>query len=159
MAKIIMLCGKLCSGKSTYAARLKNELNAVILSVDELMITLLGKETGEMHDEYVRRSKDYLFRKAAEIVNSGSDVILDQGFWSHSERENAKSFFSSQNVKCELHYLYISDDEWSRRIEKRNAEVLDGRSDAYFVDDGLKAKFISMFEAPDEDETDIIVEV
>ena len=29
MAKVIMLCGKICSGKSTYAERLKKEMNGI----------------------------------------------------------------------------------------------------------------------------------
>ncbi|MDO4862927.1 MAG: ATP-binding protein [Ruminococcus sp.] len=159
MAKVIMLCGRLCSGKSTYAERLRGELGAVVLSVDELMIALLGRETGDMHDEYVRRAKSYLFGKAADIAGAGADVVLDQGFWSRSERNEARAFFASRGVDRELRYLRISDDEWARRIDKRNAEVAAGRSDAYFVDDGLRAKFISMFEEPDEREADVTIEV
>lgn len=159
MAKVIMLCGRLCSGKTTYAAALAKELGAVILSVDELMIALLGRETGDKHDEYVRRAKDYLHAKAADIARAGTDVVLDEGFWSRSERDEARKYFASQGVDCELRYIRISDGEWSRRIDKRNAEVAAGRSDAYFVDDGLKAKFISLFEEPAESETNVVVEV
>jgi alpha-mannosidase len=36
----ILLCGKLCAGKTTYARRLAPELGAVILSVDEIMLSL-----------------------------------------------------------------------------------------------------------------------
>lgn len=159
MAKVIMLCGRLCSGKSTYAARLRDELGAVILSVDELMIALLGRETGDKHDEYVRRAKGYLHAKAAEIALAGTDVVLDEGFWSRSERDEARKYFAAQGVECELRYLRISDEEWSRRVDKRNAEVAAGRSDAYFVDDGLRAKFISLFEEPAEGEADAVIEV
>lgn len=159
MAKVIMLCGKLCSGKSTYSALLRDELGAVALSVDELMIALLGRETGEMHDEYVRRAKGYLFGKAAEIALAGTDVVLDQGFWSRAERRQAREFFASRGVDCELHFLRVSDEEWARRIDKRNSEVAAGRSDAYYVDEGLREKFISLFEEPDADESDVTIEV
>jgi len=158
MARIIMLCGRLCSGKTTYSAKLKNSSGAVILSVDELMIALLGRETGEMHDEYVRRAEDYLFSKAAEIASAGVDVILDQGFWTRLSREKARGYFSSRGIPCELHYIRITDDEWERRISKRNAEVAAGRSDAYFVDDGLREKFRSLFEEPDESEITVRIE-
>ena len=36
MAKIIAICGKICSGKTYYAQSLKDKENAVILSCDEL---------------------------------------------------------------------------------------------------------------------------
>lgn len=159
MSKVIMLCGRLCSGKTTYAKNLSNELGAVILSIDELMLTLLGNETGKMHDEYVRRSKEYLFKKASEIVNAGANVILDIGLWSRDERKSARLFFALHETDCEIHYLKISDEEWLKRIEKRNSEITEGKSNSYFVDDGLKAKFISMFEAPDNNEADLIIEV
>lgn len=159
MAKVIMLCGKLCSGKSTYSALLRDELGAVVLSVDELMIALLGRETGEKHDEYVRRAKGYLFGKAAEIALAGTDVVLDQGFWSRAERRQAREFFASRGVDYELHFLRVSDEEWARRIDKRNSEVAAGRSDAYYVDEGLREKFISLFEEPDADESDVTIEV
>ncbi|MCR5708748.1 MAG: ATP-binding protein [Ruminococcus sp.] len=159
MSNVIMLCGRLCSGKSTYSAMLRDELGAVVLSVDELMIAILGRETGDMHDEYVRRAKQYILRKTAETARAGAVVVLDQGFWSRAERRDARDFFAARDVDCELRYCKITDEEWERRIAKRNAEVAEGRSDAYFVDDGLKAKFLAMFEEPDEDEADIVVEV
>ncbi|MCR5016932.1 MAG: ATP-binding protein [Ruminococcus sp.] len=159
MSKVIMLCGRLCSGKSTYSATLRDELGCVVLSVDELMISLLGRETGAMHDEYVCRAKQYICGKAADIARAGADVVLDQGFWSRAERDSAREFFTSRGVDCELRYLRISDEEWERRIAKRNAEVAAGRSDAYYVDDGLKAKFTAMFEEPTADEADAVIEV
>ena len=33
-----MICGKLCSGKSTYAKKLQQEGKAVVLSIDEIML-------------------------------------------------------------------------------------------------------------------------
>jgi uridine kinase len=34
MAKVILICGKICSGKTTYAKRLLCENKAVLLSTD-----------------------------------------------------------------------------------------------------------------------------
>ena len=36
MAKVIMTCGRICCGKSTYARKIKAETKAVILSIDEM---------------------------------------------------------------------------------------------------------------------------
>ena len=48
MAKVIMTCGKLCSGKSTYARKLKDELGAVILSLyDEKKVMKTLTESAE----------------------------------------------------------------------------------------------------------------
>ena len=157
MPKVIMTCGRICSGKSTYAGKLQKELGAVILSIDELMLDILGGDTGDMHDEYVRRTEMYLYRKSAEIVAAGSDVILDWGFWTRRDRDFAREFYRSRGIDCQFHYVSIDDAEWKRRIEKRNAEVSAGRSDAYFIDELLAAKFQSLFELPDEGEMDIVI--
>ena len=158
MAKVIMTCGRLCSGKTTYAAELRERYNAVVLSIDELMIEILGRDLGNMHDEYARRTEQYLYKKSTEIAAAGTNVIFDTGLWTRQGRDYAKQYYSSRGIDCELHYIRISDEEWQRRIDKRNAEVKAGRSDAYFVDEGLAEKFRSLFEEPDESEVDFIVE-
>ena len=61
MAKVIMTCGKICSGKTTYAEKMRKELSAVILSVDEIMLAIFDSDAGDKHDEYVARIKNYLF--------------------------------------------------------------------------------------------------
>lgn len=157
MAEIIMTCGKICSGKSTYAQNLSKQLGAVILSIDELMLSVLGSDTGDKHDEYVRRCEIYLYKKSAEIVAAGTDVILDWGFWTKEQRSFAREFYGELGIKCELHYIAVSDEEWRQRIAKRNDEVEAGRSDAYFVDEGLAAKFESIFQEPDESEIDVMI--
>ena len=52
MAKVILLCGKLCCGKTTYAEHLRAQNKAVLLSIDEVMLTIFGQYTGDRHDEY-----------------------------------------------------------------------------------------------------------
>lgn len=157
MAKVYMTCGKICSGKSTYAIKLSEQLGAVILSIDELMLDILGSETGDMHDEFVRRCERYLYKKSAEIVSAGTDVILDWGFWTKEQRSFARSFYNERSIGCELHFITVSDEEWQKRIAYRNAEVRAGRSDAYFIDDGLAAKFESIFQMPEKYEIDVMV--
>ncbi|MBQ8781574.1 MAG: ATP-binding protein [Oscillospiraceae bacterium] len=157
MSEVIMICGRLCSGKSTYAEQLKNEGGRVLLSVDELMLTVLEAQLGEKHDEYVRRTKDYLLNKSLEILGTGADVILDWGFWKKAERDSVKSFYSENGFEASLHFLDIPVDEWEKRISRRNSQVENGEASAYFVDEGLKEKFLGIFEQPYEDEPDIIV--
>lgn len=38
MGKVIIVCGKICSGKSFYSKSIKDSLNAVIISPDEVKI-------------------------------------------------------------------------------------------------------------------------
>ena len=157
MPKAVMICGKICSGKTTYAEKLRNAGKAVVLSVDEIMLALFGQYAGEKHDEYTAKTKDYLYKKSLEIIGSGADVILDWGFWTKEERVRARSFFGLNSIPNEFHYIDVDDGEWHRRIEKRNQDTLARKTDAYFIDDGLAAKFDSLFEKPDPSEIDLWV--
>ena len=49
MAKVIMTCGRICCGKSTYARKLREGCNAVILSIDEMTLAMFPEGAGEMH--------------------------------------------------------------------------------------------------------------
>ena len=140
MAKIILMCGKICSGKSTYAKKICKENNAVILSCDEITLEVFGGNLGEKHDETVERIKKYLLKKSLEIFETGTSVILDTGLWQRAERNFTKDF---------------SDDMWKINIAERNKKVNEGKVSAYFVDDGLAEKFRSIFEEPEDSEIDV----
>lgn len=155
MAKVVMTCGRICCGKSTYARRLSAELGAAVLSVDEIMLTVFGQYAGDKHDEYVEKLKRYLLNKSAELIGSGINVILDWGFWTMDERRAAREFYAVRNIRCELHYIDISEELWRERLRKRNSLVKAGEANDYFVDENLARKFASIFEAPDSEEIDI----
>lgn len=158
MAKVILICGKICSGKSTYAEQLRRENKAAVLSVDEVMLAIFGQHCGDKHDEYADKTQSYLFQKSLELVGSGIDVILDWGFWQRAKRDSARAFYVSRGIKCEFHCIDISDETWKARLRKRNAAVLAGEAEAYFVDENLAAKFQSRFEMPGRDEIDVWIQ-
>ncbi len=157
MSKVYLICGKICSGKTTYAKKLCKVNNAILLSVDEIMLSLFDQCCGEkLHQEYERRIKDYLFTKSLEITEKGFDVVLDWGFWTKEERNSVKDFYKSRDIECELHYIEISDETWKYRLNKRNRAVLANETSAYYVDENLAVKFASIFEIPSEEEIDVI---
>lgn len=155
MPKVFLTCGKICSGKSTYANKLRTENNAVLLSVDEITLALFGCDAGENHDTYVERAENYLYEKSVEIIETGMNVVLDWGFWTKAERDAAKEFYRSRGIECEFHYIDIDDETWRKNLEKRNAEIRSGKVNAYYVDEGLAKKFGEIFEKPDKSEMDI----
>ena len=55
MARIILICGKICSGKTYYARQLKEKYNAVILSTDEATYDLINNEQGEFYNTCGRK--------------------------------------------------------------------------------------------------------
>ena len=158
MSKVYLICGKICSGKTTYAKKLCENNNAVLLSVDEIMLALFDQCCGpKLHMEYDRRIKGYLFDKSLEILEKGSDVILDWGFWTKEERDFTKNFYKSRNIDCELHYIEIDDETWEYQLNKRNNEILNKETQAYYLEHNRALEFASMFKKPDTDEVDVFI--
>lgn len=151
---VTLICGKLCSGKTTYAHKLRRERHAVLLSCDEITIALTGLDAGEAFDGITARTQAYLYEKAAEIVSDGIPVILDWGFWTKASRAHAREFFSSRGISYTFVYLDVPAGVHRARIAKRNAAVAAGEVLAYYVDEGLAKKFESKFEVPEDWEID-----
>jgi predicted kinase len=127
----------------------------VLLSVDEVMLSLFDEHLGDKHDVYTAKVKKMLFSKSLALLEVGIDVILDWGFWTKSDRQYAKDFYRASDFECELHYLDIPNGVWKSRIEQRNSLVLEGKTSAYYVDDNLAKKFESIFEEPSPNEIDV----
>ena len=98
MGKLILICGKICSGKTTYAKHLLKTYRAVLLSCDEILLALFGQNLGDKHDEMVNRTKQYLLHKSLEILSIGGNVLLDFGFWQKSERESTTLCFKQPGI-------------------------------------------------------------
>ena len=158
MGKVILLCGRICSGKSFYSARLKEQECAVILSTDEATYDLTDNAQGEGYDAFAARVNDYLLKKSAEIALAGCNVILDRGFWRRSERIDTSEYLRKRNVSFEWHYLDVDDETLRRNIEERNEKVLAGEGGCcFYVDEGLAAKVQRLFEVPEREEMDVWV--
>ncbi|MBQ8638215.1 MAG: ATP-binding protein [Lachnospiraceae bacterium] len=153
---IILICGKICSGKTWYTNQLLKTHRAICLSCDELMLTLNSSGLfGDKHDEIASRVQQYLLKKAEELTALDVDVILEWGFWTREGRKQMREYFQEKGIPCQWHYLDISEEDWMANIEQRNEEILAGRTDAYFMDEGLMEKLKRLFEEPDRDEMDV----
>lgn len=155
MADVILICGRICSGKSFYTKGLAEKMSAVVLSCDEVSADIFHHSEGENFDAIAADIKRYLHKIAARIVKAGGKVILDWGFWTKKERREVSEYYAGLGISCEWHYISIPDDEWQRNIELRNAAVLAGETTDFYVDDGLMKKLLAGFENPERDEIDV----
>lgn len=147
--KVILLIGRICCGKTTYARTLPGTL---LLSCDQLMQTMFPGGCGEKHDEYAARARAHLFGLARQAAASGMTPVLDFGFWTKEMRREA--IVALPGCELDWRYLDVPEDEWSRRIAKRNAAIGAGFADPsdYYVDEGLLAKVNTLFVPPTEEE-------
>lgn len=156
MVKLIAICGKVCSGKSYYAATLKEKENAVILSCDDVTMTLFDNDLGDNHDVMVKKIMTHLKDVSLKIIATGTNVILDWGFWSKKDREELTEYYKNNNVPIEWHYICVDDQTWEKNIEERNKRVEEGNGGSDFhVGEGLKNKVLSRWIEPTKEEIDI----
>ncbi len=155
MAKIMLICGKICAGKSTYSKKLMLEQKAVRLNSDELMKTVCGEALGDRHEEILQKTLNFIYIKAVEIYSTGINVIIDGGFWQRKYREEANQYFSEHNITPEWHYVDISNELWLKNIDKRNKEVERGISEDYYVDEHILEKFKNPADMPISSEIDV----
>ena len=156
MARVMAICGKICSGKSHYAKQLKDRENAVILSTDEVTFDLIKNEQGEYYNIFADRVNKYLRKKAAEIVTIGCNVILDWGFWTKEERKEITDYFNACGIDVEWHYVDIAQARWEMLIEQRNKKIEEGNGGSdFYLDEGLLGKLLSKFEEPTREEMDV----
>lgn len=160
MGKVIIVCGKICSGKSYYSKKLKKETNAVIISPDEATYELINNEQGEFYNIFSERLNKYLTKKVGEIALAGANVIFERGLWSSKDRKEIKEYYEKKNIECEIHYVYVDDETWKQNIKERNQRILDGKGESdFYLDEGLMKKLESKWEEPLEDEYDFIYKV
>jgi len=156
MAKVILICGKICSGKTYYANEIKKKEKAVVLSTDEVTYDLTNNVQGNGYEEFANKVNTYLKKKTVELVNVGCNVILDWGFWTQKERKKITDYFSNHNIKVEWHYIDIEDSIWYKNIADRNEKVENGNGGySFYVDEGLLKKVITIFEIPKSNEIDV----
>lgn len=158
MADIILLCGKVCSGKTHYANNIKQRYNAVILSCDELMLDLFEEQLGSKHNVTLNKVKQYLYQLADQIVLTDTYVILDFGFWTLSERQHIKQYYAERGITTELHYVSVQPEVWMYNMEQRNRSLHHAKVKSYFIDENMIQLFSDAFEEPDRDEIDVLVD-
>jgi predicted kinase len=160
MSKVILVCGKICSGKSYYSRSIKDKYNAVIISPDEATYELINNEQGEFYNIFSERLNKYLTKKVGEIVLAGANVIFERGLWSSKDRQEIKEYYKNMGVECEIHYVYVDDDTWKQNIEERNQRVLNGNGGSdFYLDEGLMNKLESIWEEPNEKEYNVLYKV
>lgn len=120
MAALFMLMGLPGSGKTTFARRLEAERPAVLLAPDVWMARIVG----DGYDAERRTAVKALQLELAErILSLGHDVILEFGFFSRAERDEARGRANAVGAVAHLVFLDPPFPELLRRLAARNSEL------------------------------------
>jgi predicted kinase len=146
-----MMCGPAGSGKSTVARRLE-EGGMIRLSFDQV-----AWERGirsmplapAVHAEIEEQLRDRLI----DLVESGSDVVLDYSFWSRQARDAYRELLRPLGVEPETVYLATPRDV---ALERMRARVV-AHGDDFALSADLAAKYFDHFEVPSPEEGPLTV--
>lgn len=153
MATLYLICGMAGAGKTTLSKELELTCHAIRLCPDEWIKSLIKNENDKNELDRLRNPVEkFQWSIGQKLLQLGTNVILENGFWSKDERMSYTTTAKKVGANVELHYLDVSEAELWRRIEKRN---LDPKNDSFLITREELKKWISLFTPPNETECNI----
>lgn len=138
------------AGKTTLAKELECSLPAVRLSPDEWIAAVLKTPNDRPEMDRIRPAVDSLqWQLGQRLLTLGTNVILEQGFWSKDERMSYLQTAKHLGSHVHLYYLDVHRDVLRDRIKKRNSK---NSSDSFFVHPDEVDTWLTWFTPPDEEE-------
>lgn len=125
MALIRLIEGPVGAGKSTLASQISKDSNAPRLILDDWMATFFSPDRPpagvvEWYVERKSRCIDQIWKIACDILDTGSDVILELGLIQQSHRERFYDRVDAASHSMKVYVLDASREVRKRRVQQRN---------------------------------------
>ncbi len=146
IARLVVITGLPGSGKTTLSNKLAAELGAVRMCPDDWM-----RESGiDLWDDDARASIEaFQLELSLNLLSRGSNVIIEWGVWTRSERDSLRDAARAIGALVELRYTTASVDELWSRIEQRD---LEGQWSSRSIQRQELEEWVALFEPPTEEE-------
>jgi predicted kinase len=143
MTRLILMCGLPGAGKTTQARHLAATLPAIRLSPDEWLTALALSifDHGHRH-----RVEQQLWAHAQDLLRLGQDVILENGFWGRTERDDYRDTARALGATVHLHYLDTPLDVLKHR--RRDLLTADQMDDCAALFDTPDATELATYDPP-----------
>lgn len=155
MVTLHLIHGFVGAGKTTFARKLESNISAIRFTHDEWMVKLYGYNPPEQKfAEYHARISNLIWELTLKFLHLGQDVILDFGFWSRTDRDEARFRASQANAEIKLYLISCSEKTALNRIAIRNKNL---SNDSLEIDKHAFNLFKHRYEALDDDEPHIAI--
>lgn len=150
MTTLYLMVGLPCSGKTTRAKELENEVLALRLTPDEWHVNLFGHDINDPdHDNRHGLIEDMLWQIAARALSLGTNVILDFGFWAKEEREDFRLRAKKLGARSEIVFMDVDEKELMKRVKARNENLT---NTIHYIPEEMMKSWIAFFQKPDINE-------
>jgi predicted kinase len=157
VATLHLMVGLPCSGKTTLARDLEKRHGALRLTADEWHIRLFGHDFGEgmsgsddaRHNDRHSLVESVMWDVASRVLILGSDVVLDFGFWSRSERDAFRLRARELGAELKIHFTDAPEELLLERLRRRNSE---SRGSSFVIPEVRLKEWMRLFEPPSPDE-------
>jgi len=155
LGHVHLLHGFVASGKTTLARKLESELPAIRFSPDEWMSVLYGSNPpAEEFANLYSRVVSLMESVWLSAVKSGSNVILDFGFWKRADRDAIQKRLTSLGMPFTLYGMRCDRNVALERCRARNDKLIG----SLLIDDAAFKLFESRFEELEMDEKYVLVD-
>jgi predicted kinase len=149
-----IICGFIGSGKTTFAKKLELETGALRITKDEWMVKIFGNiaDTPSFHG-YDTKVTELSRTIALQMLRQGVDIILDEGFWQKSQRDEMRKSIEKTGANAVLYYVRCPLDLMRKRTLERNRNP--GES-SFEITGEMFDSYIKFWDPPHIDENYIL---
>ena len=150
-----VICGFIGAGKTTFARKLEHETKAIRITKDEWIIKIFGNKitSDKNFAKYDKNITELAKNIAFKILKAGNNVILDEGFWARSERDDLKKKISEVGAKPILYYVECPVEKMRERVVTRSKIPPE---DSFEISGEMFDSYLKYWQPPEEDEEFIL---
>lgn len=134
--KVVLMRGRIGSGKSFKASELSLQTGALVLSMDDAMEAVYGTEClgREKHVAAESGILAYFLSLCEQLYRKNQSVIIDHGFWTAAELNRAVSFLKERGIPYVVETMEADFETRLSRVEKRENGKRFDREKLCFLD-------------------------
>ena len=150
-----VISGFIGAGKTTFARKLEKETGAIRITKDEWVIKIFGNKitSDKNFEKYDKNITELATDIAFKILRAGKDVIIDEGFWVKSQRDDIKKKILEVGAKPILYYVECPVEKMRERVVTRSKIPPE---DSFEISGEMFVSYLKYWEPPEEDEEFIL---